>query len=74
MQRKRNYLLNPKECPQTIQYYPLANPHPIISFFFIIKWKIKKISIYMQYSGVLDHDDDDNDYDYYMLQEFEVLF
>ena len=28
----------------------------------------------MQYSGVLDHDDDDNDYDYYMLQEFEVLF
>ena len=28
----------------------------------------------MQYSGVLDHDNDDNDYDYYMLQEFEVLF
>ena len=73
MWRKRNYHFNPKECPQTIQYDPHEIQHPTISFF-IIKWKSKMISIYMQYSGVLDYDDDDNHYDYYMLQEFEVLF
>ena len=73
MQGKRNYHLNPKECPQTIQYGPLQI-NILQFYFFIVEWKIKKISIYMQYSGVLDHDNDDNDYDYYMLQEFEVLF
>ena len=33
MWRKRNYHLNPKECPQTIQYHPLEIQHGTISFF-----------------------------------------